>query len=556
MCLTLHGQTTVWGRVAEICYDGLRLREVQILSDLDTPGPFAGETPPGRQYPETLIHLNQILAVTCLDDDLPEPSTEPSSHLPIEKQLLIEPVELHLGSELAALVSATPNSSESSDPASSQSNSGSSPAGFPGSSGPQNSSRASLADRLERLRAQLATELGLLIAPVPVREQPRLPSLGFLVRLRGVAVAHGQIEPGKLLAVENPQAMHGSFTSTATPSETPPAGLQSSGVKSSGVKSSGVPTGTSADVSAGVSGSRGRVCRAIAGKPLVSNPFPHPAVWITLGQREQAELYGYTVLSPEALLVAYLHDLFRLRAADLFGRQQLEELLDQVRFNAPAVVEEVVPDLLRPRQLQKILRGLLREAVPIRDLETILETLSEAAYETTEIDVLVERTRQALSSALTDRFRDLAGRLHAVTLEPALESALARLIRRSPRGPRLELSSAQQAALVPLLQSHLEQLRRAGRPEVLMTTPPLRPAIRALIAVQRPHCAVLSHHEVEAGTAIEVSGVVIAGKLFDSEKRTSDKRTDKKTPIRSAAVAASSAEPPASSASSVRPSPE
>jgi flagellar biosynthesis protein FlhA len=430
VCLSLHGQVSVWGRVADICYDGVRLTEARIGSDLDGLGSFHSATgPAGESQRETLVHMNQILAVTCLDESLPEPLPEgpPSVH----RRLLVEPIELLLGSELRSLA-------EDGD----------------------------LVVRLDDLRGQLAGELGLSLPAIPVLEHVRLPERSFLVRLRGVQTVRGTIEPDKGLALETAE-----------------------------------------------------VTRPIGGKRLLVNPFPQPAWWIKLAQREVAEHYGYSVLPASAVILGHMHVLFRRRAADLFGRQQLEELLDQLRLTSPALVEEVIPDLIRPRQLQKLLRALLRDHVPIRDLETILETLSEVAYETEDLDRLVERVRQSLASTLTDRYRDAENRIHAVTLDPALESALVRIVRRGPRGPVLELSPSQQAVLVPLVEAHLAELRRQGRPEVLVTSSPLRAAVRALLVASMPYCAVLSHEEIDAGTTIEVSGVVFAAKLFDGERR-------------------------------------
>ncbi len=312
----------------------------------------------------------------------------------------------------------------------------------------------------------MAGELGLSLGPIPILEHVRLPDRVFLVRLRGVQTVRGSLEPDKLLALETVE-----------------------------------------------------VTRPLPGKRLLINPFPQPAWWIKPGQREVAEMYGYSVLPASAVILAHLHVLFRRRAADLFGRQQMEDLIDQLRVTSPAIVDEVLPDLIRPRQLLKLLRALLRDLVPIRDLETILETLSEAAYETDDLDRLIERVRQALAPVLTDRYRDGEDKIHAVTLDPALESALVRIVRRGPRGPSLELSPSQQAVLVPLIEAHLAELRRQGRPEVLVTSSPLRAAVRTLLMGTLPYCAVLSHEEIDAGTTIEVAGVVFAAKLFDNDRR-------------------------------------
>lgn len=430
VCVSLHGQVNVWGRVASVCYDGVRMVDTVVAGELDGPGPFssshqlgAPQPPAGAHTSETLIHVNQVLAVTCLDEDLPPAPVErePQESGP---RLLVDPIELTLSSHWIAQA-------------------------------------PELTDRLTRLRAQIASDLGLLLPEIQLREDPRMPAGAWQVQLRGVTSAEGVLELDRLLAVVTPQ-----------------------------------------------------VERTLAGQPAENLPHGGHGFWIERPQREVAELYGYAIFDPPGVLIARLDELFRERAPDLFGRQQLEDLLDQVRVMAPAIAEEVLPELIRPRQLQKILRNMLREGVPVRDMETILETLSDAARETTDTHELTERVRQAVSASLTQRYRDASGTLHVVTLDPTLEAALDRTVRHSPRGRQLQINAMQSEAILTALAARLEELHDQGWPAVVLTTSSLRAPLRALSATRLPHCVVLSHDEIEPGTRIASVGMVFFSGLF------------------------------------------
>lgn len=424
VCLTLHGQTNVWGRVAGVCYDGLRMVDTVVAGELDSSSQFA--EPRGPRSKETLIHLNQVLAVTCLDDDLPEPATEAEPRTQASVGLLVDPIEVGVGVQLYRHV-------------------------------------AELGERMSRLRHQVASDLGLLLPEIQIRSTPTVEANGYLIRLRGVTAEEGTVRLGSLLALIT-----------------------------------------------------GPLTKTINQENEFETPLGMSGVWIDRAQREVAEWYGYTVVEPVDLIAARLDRLFRQRAPDLFGRQQLEDLLDQVRVMAPAIVEEVLPELIRPRQLQKILRNLLREGVPVRDMETILEALSDAARETNDVFELTERVRQALGPALSQRYRDEQGTLSVVALDPSLEAALDRAVRQSSRGRELKLTAMQSESVLDTLSTHLADLRAQGRPEVVLTTSRVRAALRALIAARHPHCIVLSHEEVGPDTVISNVGIVFYTGLFQS----------------------------------------
>ena len=187
------------------------------------------------------------------------------------------------------------------------------------------------------------------------------------------------------------------------------------------------------------------------GIPTVEPSFGLPAVWIGEAQREQAEISGYTVVDPTSLLVTHLSEVIRRNAAELLGRQDVRALLDALKERLPAPVEELVPDLMTVGEVQRVLQTLLSEAVPIRDLVTILETLGDKAKLTKDVPILAEYCRQALARAICGRFVDETGTLRAITLDPEVDREIAESVaphrgrHRGDHGPRPRLGAHRHA---------------------------------------------------------------------------------------------------------------
>ena len=157
-------------------------------------------------------------------------------------------------------------------------------------------------------------------------------------------------------------------------------------------------------------------------------------MWIGEAQREQAEIYGYTVVDPTSLIVTHLSEVIRRNAAELLGRQDVRQLLDSLKERLPAPVEELVPDLMTVGEVQRVLQTLLSEAVPIRDLVTILETLGDKAKLTKDVPILAEYCRQALARAICGRFVDETGTMRAITLDPEIDREIAESVHRTEDG--------------------------------------------------------------------------------------------------------------------------
>src|SRR5205085_1897225 len=169
----------------------------------------------------------------------------------------------------------------------------------------------------------------------------------------------------------------------------------------------------------------GATSGAIPGATATTEPaFGLPAYWITESQRSQAELMNYTVVEATSVLATHLTELIKSHAAELLTRQEIKNLLDNLKQKLPALVEEVVPTQIKPGELQKVMQNLLRERVPVRDLETIIETLGDYSSRTKDLDVLTEYVRNALGRTICKQYVDDHDRIFCLTLDPALEDVI------------------------------------------------------------------------------------------------------------------------------------
>jgi flagellar biosynthesis protein FlhA len=249
--------------------------------------------------------------------------------------------------------------------------------------------------RIQALRRQLATEMGFVVPPIHIRDNLQLKPAEYVVLLRGVEVARGEIRPGQSLAIDP-----------------------------------------------------GTVQATVPGVPTREPAFGLPALWITAAERERAQLAGYTVVDGATVVITHLTEIVRRYAHELLGRQEVQQLLDLVAKTHPKVVEELVPQHLTVGGVQKVLQGLLRENVSIRDLVSILEALGDTAPRTKDPDVLTSHARQALARAITRRFIAADGTLGVVTLAAPLERTLLENVQRADDGALLAVEPAMAQRLV------------------------------------------------------------------------------------------------------------
>jgi len=315
-----------------------------------------------------------------------------------------------------------------------------------------------LLDRISNLRRQIAQELGIVVPPIRIRDQLQLEPNQYVIKLRGVEIASGETMPGHLLAIDS-----------------------------------------------------GAVTEPITGLETTEPAFGLRALWIAPEQKSIAEHRNYTVVEASAVLATHLTEVIKRHAAELVTRQEVHRLLDNLRERSPKLVEEVVPELLKPGQVQKVLQSLLRERVPVRDLETILETLGDWAARTKDPDVLTEYVRNALARTICQMYRSPDGKIYCVTLDPQLEDLINSHLERSEAGTFLSVPPATQNRIVAAVRAQVEQATRAasGRSVVVLCSPQVRAWVRRMIEASLPHVGVLAYNEIVRGVEVQSVGMVV-----------------------------------------------
>ncbi len=300
-----------------------------------------------------------------------------------------------------------------------------------------------LLPRIGLLRRQLATELGIIVPPARIRDNIQLSPTEYAIRLRGVRVAGGEIMPRYLLALD--------------------------------------------------AGGRGL---PLDGIRTTDPTFGIPALWIAPDRRIEAEASGYSVVEAPTVLATHLMETIRRHAGDILSRQDVRELVDGLRETHPALVDDLIPAKLPLGALHRVLQRLLREGLPVRDLVTILETLSDAADQSKEPEVLTEHVRRALANVVAQLFADPDGTVRGITIGPRLESALMTLF--APRATRdgTTLEPDQLTGLLRALNELAITARRDGRSRPLITPPALRVGIRRLVEPILPDLPVVSLGEL------------------------------------------------------------
>ena len=312
-----------------------------------------------------------------------------------------------------------------------------------------------LLSRISMIRRQTASDLGIILPTVRVRDNLRLEANEYRVLLRGATIGQGEVIPTHLLAMN----------------------------------------ARVADME-------------IPGIPTTEPTFGLPATWISGDQREQAEILGYTVVDPGSVVATHLTELIKRFAPQILDRQQTRRLIDHLRTDHSAVVEEVVPAMLSVGEVQRVLQALLQERISIRDLPSILEAIGHAARASHDLDILVEHARRGLAQAITQQNLGLDSRMHVLTLSPTLESSLLSSIQRTDDGPMLVISPAMVEALLRSLAGEMESMASRGHQPLLVCSPQLRWAMRRLIERNFANLVLLSYREIVTSVDTIVEGVV------------------------------------------------
>jgi len=317
-----------------------------------------------------------------------------------------------------------------------------------------------LLERINAVRRQLAAEIGLVMPPVRIRDNLQLASDEYRLKIRGNAVSSGSVRPGRLLAMD-----------------------------------SGLASGP------------------IDGEPTREPAFGLNAWWIEDALRARAEAMNYTVVEPSSVIATHLTETVRKHADELLTRDEVGNLLEQLKQKAPKLVEETVPAIIKPAELQKLLQNLLRERVPVRDIETVLETLSEWAPRTKDLEVLTEYVRNALRRSICGQYTSPAEsgepRLVCVTLDPAMEDFISGFVDRGPAGTSITMPARTVSRVTEQILSGLKRVTDAGHAPVVITSPQVRAVVRQLLEPHSPSVAVLAYNEVVNGVAVESQALIM-----------------------------------------------
>lgn len=322
-----------------------------------------------------------------------------------------------------------------------------------------------LLERITAVRRQAATELGLLVPAIRVRDNLQIKPNAYSVKLRGLEIAGGEIYPGQQLAM-NP----------------------------------------------------GTATAPLKGIETVEPAFGLPAIWISDLQRVEAELTGYTVVDPLTVLVTHLTELIRRYSSEILTRQDTQTLLDNVKEQSPAVVDEVVPNLLGVGDVQKVLQNLLAERVSIKDLSTILEALADGARLTKDIDMLTEFTRQSLARQITKQYESPDGLVRVFAVDPSVEQIIADGLRQTDMGVQLVLDPVSVQKVLEGTKEQIEQMAAAGYQPVAFCSPRVRIHFKRLADRMAPTLAVLSYNELSSGAKLETMGMVTLSNADSTDK--------------------------------------
>ncbi|HEY3912994.1 MAG TPA: FHIPEP family type III secretion protein, partial [Verrucomicrobiae bacterium] len=246
----------------------------------------------------------------------------------------------------------------------------------------------------------------------------------------------------------------------------------------------------------------------LKGMPTVEPVFKIPATWINESERKNAEVSGFTVVDAPSVLVTHLSETVKRHCHEILSRQDVQNLLDNLKQNNPTVVTELIPAQLNVGQVQRILQNLLAEGISIRNLAGILEKVSDYTSVTKNPDELSEHARRTLGAQIVKPFQSDKGGLQAITLDPRLEQQIAQGLRQSPSEISVMMEPKLARHIVDSLSQRIQQLLSAGQPPVVMCAPQIRLAFRRFFETTFSELTVLSYAEVPSRVDIQSAAII------------------------------------------------
>lgn len=314
-----------------------------------------------------------------------------------------------------------------------------------------------LLDRVVMIRRQIALELGTVVPIIRLRDNIQLNPNQYIIKIKGIQVTEGEILFDHYMAM-NP----------------------------------------------------GYVEEEITGIPTFEPSFHLPAIWITEGQRERAESLGYTVVDPPSIIATHLTEVIRGHISELLTRQDVSNLINNIKESNGALVEELTPKLLGIGEIQKVLQNLLKEGISIRDLLTIFETLADHAATSRDTDVLTEYVRQSLKRAISNKYFPANETTSVVTLDPKVEQEIMGSVKQTEQGAYLTLDPEKTKSIMASVETEITKLENIGKNPIVITSPIVRMYFKKLTEDYFKDLIVVSYNEVEANVELQSVGMVTA----------------------------------------------
>lgn len=314
-----------------------------------------------------------------------------------------------------------------------------------------------LLDRVVMIRRQVALELGTVVPIIRLRDNIQLNPNQYIIKIKGIQVSEGEILFDHYMAM-NP----------------------------------------------------GFVEEEITGIPTFEPSFHLPAIWITEGQRERAESMGYTVVDPPSIIATHLTEIIRQHIAELLTRQDVQNLVNNMKESNPVLVDELVPKLLGLGEIQKVLQNLLREGISIRDLLTVFETLADYAPTTRDTDILTEYVRQSLKRAISIKYFPANETTNVVTLDPKVEQDIMNSVKQTEQGAYLTLDPEKTKSIMASVEQETAKLENLGKSPIIVTSPIVRMYFKKLTEDYFKDLIVVSYNEIESNIELQSVGMVTA----------------------------------------------
>ena len=314
-----------------------------------------------------------------------------------------------------------------------------------------------LLDRVVMIRRQIALELGTVVPIIRLRDNIQLNPNQYIIKIKGIQVSEGEILFDHYMAM-NP----------------------------------------------------GFVEEEISGIPTFEPSFHLPATWITESQRERAESLGYTVVDPPSIIATHLTEIIRQHISELLTRQDVQNLVNNIKESNPSLVDELTPKLLGLGEIQKVLQNLLREGISIRDLLSIFETLADHATVTRDTDVLTEYVRQSLKRAISAKYFDANEATSVVTLDPKIEQEIMNSVKQTEQGAYLTIDPDRTKEIMKSVGEEIGKLENLGRNPIIITSPIVRMYFKKLTEDYYQDLIVVSYNEIDSNVELQSVGMVTA----------------------------------------------